>query len=250
MFDAVRIVEDNAYQIVHGIVDSLWLKKRNAGADDYAELCMEIKKEAHLPVSFEGIYKWVVFLPSKIYNGLPVINRYFGVFKNGGIKVRGIEIRKHDTPRLIKKCQLEMIEVMARHSNSEEVRENVDKVAKVLQKYIRMLEERKVPIEELIINRRLSKNGSDYKKDILQAIVCRHLARYGKEVNAGEMISYVITDFYNKNPDKRVVPADLIYGDQCYDVRKYSEMLLESANTILNPFGVTNPLQMKLDFRS
>lgn len=190
MFDAVRIVEGNAYEIVHGIVDSLWLKKRNASEDDYTELCVEIEKQTDLPLSFEGIYKWIAFLPSKMYNGLPVINRYFGVFKNGEIKIRGIEARKHDTPEFIKRCQLEMLEVMAEYSSSQEVRENMDKVVRILEKHLAVLEHRNVPIEELIINKRLSKNGSDYKKDILQAIVSRQLAEHGRKLNAGESISY------------------------------------------------------------
>jgi DNA polymerase-2 len=34
-----------------------------------------------------------------------VANRYFGVFQSGEIKVRGIELRRHDTPDFIKELQ-------------------------------------------------------------------------------------------------------------------------------------------------
>lgn len=246
LFDAVRVAENNAYEIVHGIVDSLWLKKRNATDEDYNELCSQIEKETQLPISFEGLYNWIAFLPSKIYNGLPVINRYFGVFKNGEIKIRGIEARKHDTPEFIKRCQLKMLKVMAKYPNSTQVRENISDALNVLVKHVKMLGDRQVHIEDLIINKRLSKNGSDYKKDIIQAIVSRQLAKHGNNLNAGQSISYIITDFYNSNPEKRAIPIDLINSSTEYDVRKYSEMLIDSANTILNPFGLTEPLQSKL----
>lgn len=60
----------------------------------------------------------------------------------------------------------------------------------------------------------------------------------------------IITDFYNNNPERRAVHIDLLKENQEYDVRKYSEMLLDSANTILNPFGIIDPLQSKLQFWS
>jgi DNA polymerase-2 len=248
LFDAVRIVENNAYEIVHGIVDSLWLKKRNASEADYLELCSKISEDTGLPISFEGIYKWVAFLPSKMYDGVPVLNRYFGVFRNGEIKIRGIEARKHDTPEFVRKCQMQMLAVMARYSNAYKVRQNVMEVVKVLAKYVKVLEHRQVPIEDLVINRKISKDGKDYKKDILQAVVVRQLAKHGRELKAGEVISYIITDFYNKNPEKRAIHADMIHGDIEYNARKYSEILIDSANTILTPFGLTNPLQSRLAY--
>jgi DNA polymerase-2 len=246
LFDAVRIAENNAYEIVHGIVDSLWLKKRNASEEDYIELCSQIKNETGLPISFEGIYKWIAFLPSKMYAGLPVINRYFGVFRKGEIKMRGIEARKHDTPEFIRKCQMELLKVLSKYSNSMEVKQNLDEAIAVLAKHVRLLEDRQVPIEDLTIHKQLSKKASDYKKDILQAIVSKQLTNHGRELDAGQSISFIITDFYNENPEKRALHIDLLGKDSEYDVRKYSEMLIDSANSILSPFGLTNPLQSTL----
>jgi len=245
LFDAVKIAENNAYEIIHGIVDSLWLKKRNAREEDYDELCSQIEKETGLPMSFEGMYRWMVFLPSKMHDGLPVINRYFGVFKNGEIKMRGIEARKHDTPEFIRKCQLEMLQVLSRY-NATEVKQHLTDAIAVLVKYVGMLEDRQVPIKDLIITKRLGKSASNYKKNILQAVVSTELAKHGRKLNAGEAISYIITDFYNKNPAKRAIHIDLINGNAHYDIRKYLEMLIDSASTILNPFSPTNPLQTTL----
>ncbi len=246
LFDAVRIAQNNAYEIIHGIVDSLWLKKHKATEQDYSELCLRIKDETDFPISFEGIYKWVAFLPSKMHDGLPVINRYFGVFRNDDIKIRGIEARKHDTPELITKCQMEILRVLSRHDNSAEVKLHLAEAVAVLIKYLRMLEDRKVPIEDLIINKRLSKKASEYKKEILQATVSKQLAKHGITLDAGESICYIITDFYNRDPEKRAVHVDMLKEGTEYDVGKYSEMLIDSANTILAPFGLTDPLQAKL----
>jgi DNA polymerase-2 len=45
-----------------------------------------------------------------MHEGVPVLNRYYGVFENGKIKVRGIEARRRDTPGFIKEAQIEMEE--------------------------------------------------------------------------------------------------------------------------------------------
>ncbi len=109
-----------------------------------------------------------------------------------------------------------------------------------------MLEDRNVPIEDLIINKRLSKKASENRKEILQATVSKQLAKHGMVLDAGESISYIITDFYNRDPAKRAVHVDMLKEGTEYDIGKYSEMLIDSANTILTPFGLTNPLQSKL----
>jgi DNA polymerase elongation subunit (family B) len=43
-----------------------------------------------IPLSFEGRYRWIVFLPSKVHPGVGVLNRYYGAMENGKIKVRGL----------------------------------------------------------------------------------------------------------------------------------------------------------------
>src|SRR2546427_4977681 len=90
---AVALAEAHGFQLVHGIVDSMWLRKPSATAEEYEELCTEISRELNLPISFEGIYKWVVFLNSKIDPRVPVLNRYYGIFQDGTLKVRGIDLR-------------------------------------------------------------------------------------------------------------------------------------------------------------
>jgi len=48
------------------------------------------------------------------------LNRYYGVMENGKLKVRGIEVRKRDTPRFVYDGQMEMINVFSAADNSRE----------------------------------------------------------------------------------------------------------------------------------
>src|SRR5438132_9716263 len=101
---AIAIAQARGFKLVHGIVDSMWLTKPDATSADYEELCAVIKKDLKLPLSFEGQYKWIVFLNSKTDPEAPVLNRYYGIFQDRTLKVRGIDVRRHDTPRLVEKC--------------------------------------------------------------------------------------------------------------------------------------------------
>src|SRR4030067_1943898 len=108
---ASRIAEERGFRIVHGIVDSLWLKKKNASNAEYDELCGEIHEKTNIPLSFEGRYSWIVFLPSRMHPNVGVLNRYYGVMENGKIKARGLEVRRRDTPQFVNDVQTEMLQV-------------------------------------------------------------------------------------------------------------------------------------------
>lgn len=73
---------------------------------DYQELRGEIENATKFKLAIEDIYKWIVFLPSKVDSQNQVPNRYFGAFeKKNELKVRGIEWRRRDAPLYFKTCQ-------------------------------------------------------------------------------------------------------------------------------------------------
>src|SRR5947209_17416738 len=117
---AVAIAQASGFKLVHGIVDSMWLTKADATAADYEELCAVIREDLKLPLSFEGQYRWIVFLNSKTDPQAPVLNRYYGTFQDQDrtLKVRGIDVRRHDTPKIVEKCQTQMLAILKEADNS------------------------------------------------------------------------------------------------------------------------------------
>lgn len=100
------------------------------------------------------------FLPSKVLNGVPVLNRYYGVFEDGRIKMRGIEARRQDTPNLIRGVQIRMIKTLAKASNREDFLAKVPEALDVLRDYAEKLVSRQVNVQELTITKQLSKRLS------------------------------------------------------------------------------------------
>jgi DNA polymerase-2 len=61
-----------------------------------------------MPLELEGIYRWIVFLPPKA-RSTGALNRYYGLFEDGTMKIRGLELRRSDTSQLIRNAQLAKI---------------------------------------------------------------------------------------------------------------------------------------------
>ncbi len=235
----VRMAEERGFEVVHGIVDSLWLKKEGAEPRDYAELCGSVSREIGVSLNMEGRYRWIVFLPSKIHAGVPVLNRYYGVFDSGKIKTRGIEARRSDTPKFIYDAQMDMIKVLAKARNSKEFVERIQEALEVLRKYAKRLVDGKISTEDLLIAKRLSHRPLEYSHDVFQAIAAKQLMRAGVDVSAGQTLQYLVTDSQSKRACLRVRSAQLLGAGAHFDCRKYMELLLSSTATLLSLFDYT-----------
>jgi DNA polymerase, archaea type len=256
LLHAARIAERHSFKVLHGIVDSIWVKKEEYDNstipikrgrqkyryEDYLELKESIQKETGFDISFEGIYKWIVFVSSKIKNRhhLPIQNRYFGVFEDGVLKVRGIEERRHDTPPLLSKCQREILEIMATGNNIYEVKALMPKVKDTFDKYVLLLKQNDVGLEALIFTKRLSKNSNNYQhRNTIENNALKKLNSEGKSLRAGEALQYIITDYYQiRSKNSRAIPVEIIDKRTAYDVRRYTELLTQTCNSVTEPFGL------------
>lgn len=101
--ESFRIADEEGFRVIHGIVDSLWLK----GNGNIKRVMERIEEFSRLKIVLEGHYKWIAFLPSREGDG--AVNRYFGLMDNGEFKIRGIEMRRSDFPEICKKMQGEIM---------------------------------------------------------------------------------------------------------------------------------------------
>jgi len=234
--ETVEVAQERGFSVVHGIVDSVWLKRENADERDYLDLCVAIEKKLGLPVSFEGIYRWIVFLPSKVHTELPVLNRYYGTFRNGKIKVRGIEYRRRDAPPIVKACQRDVINYLASARNRAEFLMRLPGAFQLIGDYINKLKEGRVALQDLLITKQLSKNPVEYTHNVMQAIAAKQLIREGVQVSAGQNVSYLLQKDHGHS-ENSVLTSELIDGPVQYDVQKYSQLFLAAIAGLLSPLG-------------
>jgi DNA polymerase elongation subunit (family B) len=78
-------------------------------------------RETGLPISIEHNFKFLVLLPLEASEKIEALKQYYGVTHKGQLVVRGIEIRRHDTPRVIKEFQTELLSVLFDYVDANEV---------------------------------------------------------------------------------------------------------------------------------
>ncbi|MFQ5779201.1 MAG: DNA polymerase domain-containing protein [Nitrospiria bacterium] len=232
LLQAKEIVEAEGFEMLHAIVDSLWIKRPKTTEADYETLVEKISRDCEIPISFEGVYRWLLFPPSRSDPKIGVPNRYLGLFRSGEIKLRGIEARRSDTPPFIKKAQHAMIEILSKAKNRQEYQALAPTVRACFEEYRDRLRSGRVPFFDLAVSKSLSKSPEEYTKESLIAIVAKELSGRGVRLVPGQNIAYVITDMKARVPSERARAVGFIDGAWGYDVEKYESFLTEAMEVL------------------
>ena len=225
-------VERRGYHLLHALVDAIWISV--VPGADLEELRRAIEKEAECPLALEGVYEWIRYCPSKQDSRSGVPGRYFGAFKTGELKIRGIAARRHDTPALFKCLQREMLECLARVEPGADLRLLVPALLEIVEDYRLRIREGRVTGEELAITFHLSKLPEEYVHDTVSSLAAKQLAATGVVLHPGETVRYVITNATDKVKDWRSKPLALMENGLEYDVAKYLQLLDRAAWEILD----------------
>jgi DNA polymerase-2 len=236
LLQAKEAAEDLGYTVLHMYVDGLWVRKDGARTvADFQPLLDEISERTRLPISLDGIYRWVAFLPSRMDARVPVANRYFGVFQEGRIKTRGVEARRDDTPPFIIETQMHALELLAQADEADRLPERVPQVIAYLQERLSDLRARRVPLEQLVVTQRVSRELEEYRVPSAAARAARQLVRMGKSVRPGQRVRFLHT--YG-DPGVHAWDLPPAPDPAAVDVSRYAELFLRAASTVLVPLGV------------
>jgi DNA polymerase-2 len=230
---AKEAAEDMGYTVLHMYVDGLWIyqKEKNTVAD-IQPLLEEIVCRTGLPISLDGIYRWLVFMPSRINPHVSVANRYFGVFQDGTLKMRGIETRRQDTPPFIVETQMEILKLLSQSKSGSELSETLPQAIAIFRQRMKDLKNRIIPMEKLVITLRVSRELQEYRTLSPAARALSQLQDVGKTLKPGQSIRFVYT---LGKPDVHAwgLPDALPY--QRIDIPRYVDLLSRAAKTILEP---------------
>lgn len=233
---SVEIAEEYGCKIVHGIVDSIWLQDtRGRTVEEFENISKEIanriSEHTNIPMSWEGRYNIIVFLPSKVEPEVPALSHYWGIKSTGEVKVRGIEVRRRDMPTIVKEAQYAFIDIFQDAKTVSEFLEKIPLAKKRLHDFTEKIYSGKITKQELTIRQRISRKPSAYKVNSYQAIAARQLEESGVIVTPGKNVQYIIlnADTDSDFPERKVIISDL-YNKQIhhYDKKKYVELLKRS----------------------
>lgn len=236
LIKAINISMREGFQVAYADTDCVFVKKPEASEEDFKRLARQISEEVNFPIAIDNLYRFLVLLSSKSDPLVDVVKRYYGKLYNGRLHQRGVELRRHDTPRFIKKFQEQLMEILFNAQNSEEVKENYRKVLEfTLQTYNRVLSG-EMDVSELVVEKALHKPINEYSKLYPHVAAGKQLETRGAVSTEGQLVRYIYVNHRSSNPLNRIQVLSL-YDGRSYDREKYGELVLEAAETLLGVFG-------------
>jgi len=235
LLEAMDIAQDHGLEVLHGIVDSLWLLGDPAQARIAAE---RIGEMAGIPMEVEGLYRWIVFLPNKD-NGVGALTRYYGALNDGKIKVRGVEMRRRDTPFYLHGFQGRVLDELARADGKEDFIARIPRCMELGREAAGDLMDGRVSPFDLIFTRVASRELSEYSTVNDQSACLYLLGRAGVRIAPGQNVRFVLKRAGAKEPFERVVPDIHLREDTPYDGDAYVRHLARSLESLFLPFGWT-----------
>ena len=235
---AKEAAEDAEFLVLHMYVDGLWIQRKNCiDPLDFQPLLDEITQRTGLPIALDGVYRWIAFLPSKVDSRVPVGNRYFGVFQDGEVKVRGLAARRRDTPTWVAETQMALIEYLAKAPDINVLTDYLPGAFAMLRQALRQLRAGMVKPAELLVAQRLTRAPEKYKTPSPAARAAMQLRAVGKDPQPGQRIRFL--HIYGK-PDVWAWDQPAPFDMRRIDVGVYRKLLLRAAADVFQPFGISS----------
>ena len=227
MYKAMDVAREMGFNIIHVLVDSIWIYRDDATLDDYLEYCRRVYRETGFRMELDSYYKWLYIPPSR--NGSAAINRYVGVLQDGSIKAKGIELIRRDTPGIVKEIQEKILRMFADASNEEDIARISEEVMHMVRRYLEDIRRGDIEPSRLIITRRLSKEMYEYIARQPHVEAGRKLG-----IERPYIVRYIITS-------SGAIPVEKWREGMGYDIRYYVKLVRDSLKTfemLLKPKGL------------
>ncbi|MCX6677425.1 MAG: type B DNA-directed DNA polymerase [Methanothrix sp.] len=196
-----EMAEDMDFQVLHGIVDCLWVI-----GEPIASFKEAVEGETGILTEVDS-YDWIAFLP--MADGSGAYNRYFGRLDTSKMKIRGVMARKGDTPEYVRRMQQELFVVLGEARSREELRMIEPKARGVARRYMEKL--RETDVRELAIHRRVS--TLRYSRRCAEASAVQAHLEQGITLAPGMEIGYVVKDAgrWEVEPERTAAKFDAGY---------------------------------------
>jgi DNA polymerase elongation subunit (family B) len=244
------VVQRLGYDVIYADTDSVFIKNLEGitSTDQYERVVNILRRETGLPISIEHDFKFLVLLPLEAGEKIDALKQYYGVTQAGRLVVRGVEIRRHDTPKLIKKFQTELLCTLFDCKDAKEIVEKGYENALLLVTNAMdkiMLGGENITHDDLVISKLLGQDIKKYRSLFPHVSAAVQLSDEDKHPSKGDTIKYIYTDSRHKNPLRRVASIGSNSArkeTQDYDKEKYKDMMLDAAETVLGYFGFDRTL--------
>lgn len=203
LLTATRLAEEFGFEVLHAIVDCIFIKRFDGLKIEQAELdalSAAIFKETLVEMSTDGIFSWALFLPARSDVKMPVANRYLGRFTTGKLKMRGIVARRKDAPEFIGNFQRQILALMQDSETANDIRERFPEAQEIYNAHLKQIETGEIEWPKLLIRRTVSHELDDYQVMNGTSLTMNQLKDMGLTVSPGEKVRFIVVN--RKFPDR------------------------------------------------
>ena len=213
---------DSCGSIVLKNTDSLFIE--NPDREKISRVIVWAESELGVELEIDKTYRYVAFSERK--------KNYFGVLQDGTADIKGLTGKKSQTPEFLKKAFYQSLDILGTVYATEDFERARREIKALLTQTVSKLRNKEIPLDELAFNVMIGKAISGYSGTTPQHVrAAKLLQDTGKEVKAGEIISYVKT----KTPPN-VKPVSLARLDEI-DADKYLEYASSMFDQMLDSLG-------------
>jgi len=166
-----------------------------------------------------------------IFTGLK--KNYLGRTKSGEIEIKGLIVKKRNTPEFMKLLFNNIIDTIRKVETPEDIAGFITWIEKVTREYYHGLKQKEIPLDQLAIKTTLSKDLSTYVKNKPQHVkAALQLKQHGIDVQENDVIVYV------KIKGGDGVKAIQLARQHEVDPEKYIETLKTGLEQFLSALGI------------
>ena len=254
--------------VIYGDTDSLFLK--NPSSTSVEEISVWARNNLGIDLEIDKQYRYVVFSDLK--------KNYLGVLADGTVDVKGLTGKKSHTPPFIRNAFYKILEILGDVNSTNDFEFAKEQIKRIIQENAKNLERGKIALSDLSFNVMVNKSPNKYGKKMMTSTSAigsrpssldsnrndREVETYkglpqhikaakllldsGKEIKAGDIISYVKT----KTGDG-VRPVDLLIRMEDIDTEKYLDTMEATFDQLLSSLNFNfksilgKPRQSNLD---
>jgi DNA polymerase-2 len=217
-------------------VDSLFVSRPGAAQADFLELAQAIEKETHLPIELQKVYPWFAFLGTRANTHISVANRFYGLSPDGDHKIRGIALRRSDTPRFISNLQMDLLNILSREPDPNRLVDVLPDLLGRVQEELGALKAGRIPLDQLVVSQTLSRELKDYSYFSPAATAAKQLEAAGKTLRMGQRVRYL---HITAGPGARAWELADDLDPRGVDMTRYRELLVRAVHEVTQPLGVS-----------
>jgi DNA polymerase Pol2 len=196
IMSAIKVFKKNNFNIIYSDTDSIAISLGNKSEKQALEVLNKINKKLPgiMELEYEGLFKRGIWV-AKRTGEFGAKKKYALIDKNNKIKIRGFETVRRDWCKLARDVQSHILQLILKQGNEKQSLEYIKKI-------IKQIQNREIPLNQLIIKTQLKKPIEEYKSIPPHVTIAKKMQQQELPVNIGMLIEYYIAEPENHQKTK------------------------------------------------